>query len=926
MDYINSNKDYIENLFEQYLKDPMSLSPEWRMFFHGIELAKGAQPPALEGAQPQAAQAAGAESLKETAVFQLISAYREDGHLQARLDPLNLTPPPAASPLALENFNLSSKDLDTPFQVSAVLGCPAGEPLKNIIARLSKAYCGSISLQAGGCRPEVREWFFKEFEQKHTHFILSEEQKLNILTDLTKAEALERFLHARFTGAKRFSIEGGDVLLPMLSYLAEQGQMRELIIGMSHRGRLNVLCNFLNQPPEIILMEFAGGRAIGRFDFEGDVKYHLGYSTVKKFANGRTCNLLLAYNPSHLESVNAVVCGAVRARQRFYKDQNTRKQVMAVLIHGDAAFCGQGAVGETLQLSKLPGYTTGGALHIILNNQVGFTTNPSEARSSFHAGDPAKAIDAPILLVNADDVYASMRAVDTAMRFRREFGEDVFIELIGYRRWGHNEADEPSFTQPLMAAKIKTHPRVRSLYTQTLKTENLSPPAQDLYDSHFKKLQDILDKVKAQELSAQSLSQKSLKGSLWPQAGKVQEDSFFKPVDTCPLDADFNKVLKCLTAKPEGFHLHPKIEKLILNRRKMIQEDRLDWALSELLAYGSLCLENHPVRLSGQDSIRGTFSHRHAMYFDTQTGKPYSPLAQLNPERGEFCVYNSSLSEMAVLGFEYGNACIDHSFLVLWEAQFGDFSNGAQIIIDQFIASGEEKWMQSCGLVLLLPHGYEGQGPEHSSARIERYLQLCAQGSMQVCYPTTPANFFHLLRRQVKRSFRKPLVVMTPKSLLRHSEVRSAKKDFLRCDGFQEVLPDPLFKKEQNIQVLILCSGKVYFDLHQARQEQPALWQKAALVRVEQWYPFPALALTPWLNGCSALRKVLWVQEEPVNMGALFYMIPRLKKLLHSLGRERLRLAHVSRAEKASPAAGSFQTHTQEVKHLMKSVLLELQN
>ena len=739
-----------------------------------------------------------------------------------------------------------------------------------------------------------------------------------------RTEALEKFLHSRFTGAKRFSIEGGDVLIPMLEYLAETGsedRIKEIIIGMAHRGRLNVLNNFMDQDEEITFMEFDGGRALEHFDFEGDVKYHQGFSSVKKYEN-RFCNVLLAYNPSHLEAVNAVVCGKARARQRVLGDQENRKAILPVLIHGDAAFCGQGSVSETLQLSDLKGYTAGGSLHIILNNQLGFTTDPADARSSVHASDLAKSISAPVILVNADNVRACLYAVDTALRFRQKFGKDVFIDLIGYRRYGHNEGDEPAFTQPVMYQKIKKHPSVMNIYSKELEKENLITPdeAQNIYSKEIDRLQNILDKTRKETIS---ISKKDLKGNLWAEYKKTKLEDFFKDIDTCPLDEHLDKVFNCLTTAPKDFHLHPKLKKLIENRKKMLKEDKLDWALCELSAYGTLCLENHPVRISGQDCKRGTFSHRHAVYFDAENGSEYSPLAHLNPSKGEFCIYNSPLSEQAVLAFEYGNACADHSFFTLWEAQFGDFCNGAQIIIDQFIASGEEKWMQSSGLVLLLPHGYEGQGPEHSSARLERWLQLSAQGNMQVCQPTSPANFFHLLRRQMKRDFRKPLIVMTPKSLLRHPEVVSSKKELIRSRGFKEVLPDPNPPSKKNINTLILCSGKIFFDLQKEKRKDPEPFLHSALVRMEQLYPFPKSGLAPFLNGLKHLQKVLWVQEEPANMGARSYILPALKSFMEELDLSSVVLDSVSRPEKASPAGGSIKAHHKEYENLIKNITLK---
>jgi len=911
LDYLNQgNLDYIESLFQEYKENPNKTSPEWKLFFNGVELAQKLSDGSL--------------SEKELAVFQLITAYRNDGHLKAHLDPLQLSPKNKND--FLSSFGLSTKDLHKKFQMSAILGLPAGDSLENIIHFMERVYCGTLALQVGGCQPEIRKWFFDEFEGRGCKFHLSQDQKKNIFYELAKTEALEKFLHSRFVGAKRFSIEGGDALIPMLEYLTEAGVqkgLKELVIGMAHRGRLNVLNNFMDQATEIVFMEFDGGRALQHFDFDGDVKYHMGYSSVKKFSNGSSCNILLAYNPSHLEAVNAVVCGIARARQRAINDQKNRKSVAPVLIHGDAAFSGQGSVSETLQLSELEGFTTGGVFHIILNNQVGFTTDPLDGRSSTHASDLAKAIQAPVLLVNGDDVNACIKAIDIAIRFRQKFGKDVFIDLICYRRFGHNEGDEPAFTQPMMYQKIKNHPTAMNIYAEEMSKANLltKKESQEFYDKQIQSLQNILDKTREQD---QNLTKEDLKGNLWEQHKKTVESDFFTPVDTCPADDTLDKVWEVLTHTPSDFNLHSKVKKLIQDRAKKIKEDKLDWALCELAAYGTLCLEDHPVRVSGQDCKRGTFSHRHAVYFDTNTGQAYSPLSLLNPDKGEFCIYNSLLSEMAVLGFEYGNACADHSFFTLWEAQFGDFANGAQIIIDQFISSGEEKWMQSCGLVLLLPHGYEGQGPEHSSARLERFLQLCAQGNMQVCYPTTPANFFHLLRRQIKRDFRKPLIVMTPKSLLRSPEVVSCRRDLVRSSGFQEVIPDPQIKRNKNIEVLVLCSGKVYFDLKREREKSDEDLQHVVLVRLEQLYPFPKLALTPFLNGYHRLKKVVWLQEEPANMGAASYIKPRLQGFMHELGLEKLPLVVLSREDKASPATGSPKIHKKEYEDLIKSFFVHI--
>ena len=881
------------------------MAPEWQMFFSGVELARFI--PAF--------------SEKEMAVLNLIHTYREEGHRFALLDPLNLK---AKKLLSFSSFGLTEQNLHQVFQVSRILNIKKPATLRDIITFLEKSYCETLSLQAEGVPKEIKAWLFNEFE--NNPFTLSADKKKNIFYELARTEALEKFLHSRFPGAKRFSIEGGDALIPMLEYLtcqAIQQGVKELVIGMAHRGRLNVLNNFMNQATEIALMEFDGGKALKNFDFEGDVKYHAGYSSVKKFPDGSACNVLLAYNPSHLEAVNPVVCGIARARQRALKDQEKRKAVLPVLIHGDSAFIGQGVVSETLQLSMLTGWTTGGACHIILNNQVGFTTDPKEARSSFYASDLARSIQAPVLLVNADDLPACIKAIDIALRYRQKFGKDIFIDLICYRRFGHNEGDEPAFTQPVMYQKIKAHPTAREIYARLMEKENLISQKEGdrFYEQQLQTLQQLLEQTRKTQ---KSLTKKELKGTLWAPYKKTEESDFFKPVDTGPLDSHLDKVLQALTTIPKDFHLHPKVKKLIETRKQKVRDDKLDWALCELSAYGTLCLENHPVRLTGQDSKRGTFSHRHAVYFDTQTGQSFSPLSHLNPEQGEFCIYNSPLSEMAVLGFEYGNASADHSFFTVWEAQFGDFANGAQIIIDQFISSGEEKWMQSSGLVLLLPHGYEGQGPEHSSARLERFLQLSAQGNIQVCQPSSPANLFHLLRRQMKRSFRKPLIVMAPKSLLRHPELISSKKDLLRTKGFQEVLPDPLRPKPKEIKTLILCSGKIYFDLQKEKQKNIDLFKQSVFVRIEQFYPFPQLALTPFLNGYSYLKQVIWIQEEPANMGALSFIKPRLRVFMDEIGLSHIPLKLLSREEKASPATGSLETHKKEYQNLIKKLFIEI--
>ena len=891
-----NNLDYIEKLFSQYKKNPQSIHSDWRLFFDGVEWAGR---PALK---------ASSFSKKELGVYKLINTYREDGHLKSTLDPLKIKKPDKEH-FEPVYFGLEEKDKNKKFETFSLIEKNFPN-LGSLIAFLEKTYCSSLALHVGGCPPKVRHWFFREFEQ--SQWTLTLEQKTHILKQLARTEAFEKFIHNRFIGAKRFSIEGSDALIPMLDHLASRGSalgIQEMVIGMAHRGRLNVLSNFMNQPDEIILSQF-NGEVFSDMDFTGDVKYHIGYSCEKHTNSGRVFKVLMGFNSSHLESVNPIMAGVCRARQRKILNTRTRDKVIPLIIHGDASFCGQGVVSETLQLSQLKHFTVGGSLHIILNNQIGFTTEPEDARSSPYASDLAQSIQAPVLLVNGDDVEACIRAVDIALRFRHEFKQDIVIDLISYRRFGHNEGDEPSFTQPLMYEVIKKHPALMTLYKNQLGLE-------DIADKEFKKhtdhLQNILDQVKKKP---PSITEKDLRGPLWPFAPKAEDEKLEEPTATNTDEKYLNLVISALTKEPPSFNLHPKVKRLIEGRKKLIQKNQIDWALAELCAYGALCLEGSAVRLSGQDSIRGTFSHRHASYFDAQTGQSFTPLSSLSKEQAEFIICNAPLSEEAVLGFEYGSACVDHSTLTIWEAQFGDFSNGAQIMIDQYISSGEEKWLQSCALTLLLPHGYEGQGPEHSSARLERFLQLCAQNNLQVCSPTTPANLFHVLRRQMKRDFFKPLVLMTPKSLLRHPQVISKKDDLLKS-SFKEVIVDSP-QKPENVRTLILCSGKVYFDLLEKKLEN---FEHILTARIEQFYPFPKNILAPYLSGLPHLEKVIWLQEEPKNMGAAGFILPRLKSLLNELGRNKISLEYAGRPAKASPAAGSHKVHIKEQDQLIRSAL-----
>ena len=897
-----SNLEYIEGLYETFRANPAAVDPQWRLFFEGVEFG-------------QSRPAQGSFSQKELGVYNLIEHYRDYGHLKAKLDPLGLAVPPTES-FALANFGLADADLGQTFAVGALVGLPQTK-LKDLIAHLEAAYCGTLTAQVAECTPEVRDWFRREFETQPNRLSLDAKERRDVFGQLARTESLEKFLHTRYVGTKRFSIEGGDALIPMLERLVAKGTglgVEEIVIGMAHRGRINVLANFMDKALRIIFSEF-DGTALEHEDYDGDVKYHLGYSSDRETANG-PCHISLAFNPSHLEAVDPVVMGMARAKQRRRLDTKERRKVIPILVHGDAAFAGQGVVSETLQMSQLQGYTVGGTIHVVVDNQVGFTTDPVDARSTRYASDVAKSIKAPTLLVNGDDVEACLRAMEIALRFRQEFAQDIVIDQICYRRFGHNEGDEPAFTQPIMYDHIRQHPTLMKIYLDQLAAAQVMTidEGDALFKARIDELQKILDEVRKEKPHAP----RTAYGAQWKGLRRGTLEDFDRPVQTKVERATLDKVAAVLTAPPAGVNLNPKIAKLIQTRKQMAETGHLDWAMGELLAYGSLCLEGTPVRVSGQDCKRGTFTHRQAVYYDAQTDAQHCPLAQLNPEKGEFCIYNSPLSEYAVLGFEYGNSFSDPTYLTVWEAQFGDFANGAQIIIDQFLVAGEEKWARSAGLTLLLPHGYEGQGPEHSNARPERFLQLCAQGNIQVCNLTTPANLFHVLRRQVKRDFRKPLVIMSPKSLLRHPKVISAWPEF--TDGvFQEVIAEPAVDPKK-VETLVLTSGKFYYDLSEAREKSYPDTSAFSVVRVEQLYPFPRVPLTPFLGGYPKLKRVIWAQEEPKNMGAWTYIAPKLEALLKELGKKGVGVEYAGRTERASPAVGAHHLHQKEQSAIIESI------
>lgn len=893
-----TNLEYLEGLYQSYQANPDSIPLEWKRFFEGMEFG-----------QNNSARL----SPLELGVFQLIQAYRQDGHLQSKINPLKNAE--RSDRLKLENFGLKEVELDKSFEAARLLGLP-GATLRDIIQHLESRYCGTLALDVSHSAPKVREWFYREIEKPSAD--LSREEKRQIFDQLNRTETLERFIHTRYVGTKRFSVEGADSLLPMLEKfvaLSPKLGVAEFVLGMAHRGRVNVLANFMGKALDIIFSEFDGELGVDEA-YDGDVKYHLGFFQERKVGDHKV-NLALAFNPSHLEAVNPVVCGIARAKQRIHKDTVKRSKVVPILIHGDAAFTGQGVVAETLQMSQLKGYSVGGTVHIIIDNQVGFTADPEDTRSTRYASDPAKGIGAPVLLVNGDDVEACVRAADLALRYRQEFGADVLINLICYRRYGHNEGDEPAFTQPLMYEKLRKHPTTRDIYRSQLEEGKIlsSDEATQMQKSEMDRLQVILDEVRKKRPQIKPLAFEGL----WKGFRRATKEDFEKVVATGVSKTVLKQVGEIINSYPKDFTPHPKLEKLLEARREMIgKTEMVDWGTAELLAYASLIREGTSVRLSGQDVGRGTFSHRHSLFYDVKTGAVYNPFDAVNPEK-EFCAYDSLLSEMAVVGFEYGNSIYDPTFLTIWEAQFGDFSNGAQIIIDQFLSSGETKWFRMSGLVLLLPHGYEGQGPEHSSARLERYLQLCAQDNLQVCNMTTPAQLFHVLRRQIKRDFRKPLIVMSPKSLLRHPKVISSLDDLSR-DHFHEVLTDAevIKKKQKKLEKIILCSGKVYYDLLEAREKMQV--EGVAIVRVEQLYPFPATQLKEVLSSLPTTKKWIWVQEEPKNMGAYTFIQPRLEQVATEMG-AKVELGYVGRPERASPATGSPVVHKIEQERIINECL-----
>jgi 2-oxoglutarate dehydrogenase E1 component len=908
------NAAYLEGLYEQYLQDPQSLSPEWQKYFSANFQKQGSEPihsairKSFENYSPRAVAApAGAQAScgLQVKVDRLIQAYRQFGHLKAKLDPLNLTKPRNLAVLNFTDMGLSLSDNQT-YDANALAGLTSAS-VKTIVDTCEKIYCGPIGFEFEHIDNPAEVQWLRERIEKFATWQLSKAQKIDLLKKLTGVEVLEKTFGAKYVGVTRFSVEGGDTQVPMLNYLIEQSTafgVKEAVIGMAHRGRLNVLVNVLGMASRDVFAQFEGTYAYHE-NRSDDVKYHYGYGASLQTTHG-PIHASVAFNPSHLEIVSPVVQGVVRARQDMRKDEK-HEQVLAVQIHGDSAFAGQGVVMETFAMSQTRGFKIGGSIHIVVNNQVGFTTsNPEDTRSSLYCTDSAKMVSAPIFHVNGDVPEAAMFVAELALAYHAEFHKDVVIDLVCYRRHGHNEGDEPSATQPLMYQVIRKLPTTRKLYADQLIAENVVTQAE--VDAMTTTYRDGLDR--GEEMVAHAANPEY--DATVPDWSKFENTTWQTPAKTALSKTELNTLGPKITALPEGFKLQAQVEKIIAKRAAAYAgEAPLIWGDAELLAYASLLEAGYDVRLVGQDSGRGTFAHRHVVVYDQNTGEAYSPLQHLNNNQAPFTVIDSLLSENAVMACEYGYANTNPNALVLWEAQYGDFCNGAQVVIDQFLSSSEQKWGQLSGLVLLLPHGHEGMGPEHSSARLERFLQLCAQENMQVCNPSTPAQIFHLLRRQVLRPYRKPLVILTPKSMLRR--MTSEVTDILQGE-FQLLIGDASAKADKASRVII-CSGKVYYDLAQKREEQKA--EHISLIRLEQLYPFPAQALTAELAKYKKAKEWIWCQEEPRNQGAWAQIREDLEACLPK-GQS---LTYAGRAAAASTAAGYKKLHEKEQIKLINEAL-----
>ena len=954
-----ANASYIEELHARYEKDPNSVDAEWQAFFGALKddkqaVEKAARGPswekpnwpihangelisALDGNWAQVEKAVG-DKIKAKAqtkgaeisqadvqqatrdsvrAIMLIRAYRVRGHLHAKLDPLGINPRPSDEELHPSHYGFTEADWDRKIFLDNVLGLEFGT-IREIVAILERTYCQTLGVEFMHISdPVEKAWIQERIEGPDKEISFTKEGKRAILNKLVEAEGFEKFLDLKYTGTKRFGLDGGESLIPALEQIIKRGGnlgVKEIVLGMAHRGRLNVLTQVMGKPHRALFHEFKGGSfAPDDVEGSGDVKYHLGASSDRTF-DGNNVHLSLTANPSHLEIVDPVVLGKVRAKQDQHGcSPDNRTVVMPLLIHGDAAFAGQGVVAECLGLSGLRGHRTGGSIHFIINNQIGFTTDPRFSRSSPYPSDVAKMVEAPIFHVNGDDPEAVVFAAKVATEYRQRFQKPVVIDMFCYRRFGHNEGDEPSFTQPLMYRKIRQHPTITESYSKKLISEGVVTEAdiEEMKNSWRSKLDaefDIASNYKPNKADW-------LDGR-WSGLKAVREDQDDPRRGQTGVSAEtLKRIGDVLTSVPEGFNVHRTIQRFLDNRKKMMETgEGIDWAMAEALAFGSLLLEGHRVRLSGQDCERGTFSQRHSVLTDQENEERYTPLNHLSDSQARYEVINSMLSEEAVLGFEYGYTLSEPNALTLWEAQFGDFANGAQVVFDQFISSGERKWLRMSGLVCLLPHGYEGQGPEHSSARLERFLQMCAEDNMQVAYCSTPANYFHILRRQLKREFRKPLILMTPKSLLRHKRAVSPLSAISEGTYFHRVLADDAQRlsdgiklvKDDKIRRVVICTGKVYYDLYEEREKRGI--DDVYLMRVEQLYPFPAKSLAAEL---ARFKKadVVWCQEEPKNMGSWTFVEPYLEWVLKTAGSKVDRPRYVGRAASAATATGLMSKH-----------------
>ncbi len=896
-----AHTSFFAELYDKYLTSPDSLEPSWRAFFQGFDFGLESSLDELDLTSENGvlAMANGQEVVipqslqKEFQVIKLIDGYRSRGHLFTQTNPVRERRKYEPS-LELANFGLSNVDLDTVFDAGKIIGIGQSS-LKNIIAHLERIYCDAIGVEYMYIRtPERIQWIQDWLNVNDNHPNFSPEEKRNILRKLNEAVSFESFLHTKYVGQKRFSLEGGESLIPALDVIIEKAAdagVKQFVMGMAHRGRLNVLTNIFGKSPKDVFSEF-DGKDYEETIFDGDVKYHLGWTSRRETDSGKVVNMNIAPNPSHLETVNGIVEGIARAKQDRHHQENV-SEVLPILVHGDAAFAGQGVVYEVIQMARLDGYHTGGTIHIVVNNQIGFTTNYLDARSSTYCTDVGKVTLSPVLHINADDAEAVVHAATFALEYRMRYKRDVFLDLLGYRKYGHNEGDEPKFTQPLLYKSISKHKNPRDIYAEKLLAEGVIDKdyVKNLEVEYKKNLEeDLLDSRKVEKTRITPFMQDE-----WEGFGQVTEDAMLGNIDTSYKLKKLDEVAKGITVLPEGKKFLRKLERLVGVRNKMYFEDnQLDWAMGELLAYGSLIEEGYDVRMTGQDVERGTFSHRHAVIKTEMHEEEVVLLNELGKnQNGKFHIYNSLLSEYAVMGFDYGYAMASPKTLTIWEAQFGDFSNGAQIIIDQYLSSAEDKWKLQNGLVLLLPHGYEGQGAEHSSARMERYLQLCAKDNIYVADVTTPANMFHLLRRQMKASFRKPLVVFTPKSLLRHPKVLSTKEEM--ANGSFQPLIDDKEVAVSKVKTLVFCTGKFYYDLLDKKEELKR--DDVALVRVEQLFPLPASEMRSVIKKYKNAADVVWAQEEPRNMGAWGHL------LMHFDEAKQFRVA--SRRFYGAPAAGS---------------------